>query len=832
MKAKFRKFLSFLLSLLIGIPVWLFGQGVMIASAAVPTVTPDDIGPTVVASPGNGGVFIIGTKLIGEFNDSANAPVATAVDMDFSEFGGGIVSANESAPGSRIWQALYTIVEGPVISSTADIKVTVTNADGTIGPVEDNENNSVDTTRPALDSAETVSTTRIVLDFSEPILSASVSPSDFIISSPDILVASVAVDGSDASKINLTTNATFNGGDTPTIRVSDVSDLAGNVIVPNSQIVASDTVNPQVGFGVQNLTYTEGKNDRQDNLTVGFTENILAIGSPSDYSVIYDSDGDFATTGDQRNIQVDAVSNDENDTTVSLTIADQSGNTDVGGKFRIDVNPLNVKDAAGNTLDASANSTISDFIRVFDSSAPRIDSFGLDPADVTVGVGGKVIVFLQTDDSSCDQYLQTKSGSLNSHPLTFAYNVAKNRYEAEYQVSPGDDSVTDAEALNVSLIDRAGNLSNVVSTYGDSLTIDTSYPDAPIIVDPSLPEIVNADAMVISGTAEFDSMVKVYSDPDGDGDKSDGIELGGVVATNGKFMLSVGLMQNSDNYFVVTATDAGGNESLPAIVPVITEDSSAPSLPTQFAVKQDGDYVTLSWNASEGADHYEIWRSASPYKLIATVSGTTLFYTDRAVESGTQYHYKVVAVDMAGNRTESAELSITLSEDEASTASSDEGGSDDIVTASFEEAVDGIEVSSYGSPNVATNDVSVSPEMSSSPEVRGAETQAGEGEAWWPLLFPIAFVLLIGAIVPLNASLAIAVPVVGAVAALVVSFFTSGSMNSAYMYLMLGGETIILLLVNYGLLASSGEEVETSVVEEKPKQTQPKAKNKKNRKKK
>ena len=383
-----------------------------------------------------------------------------------------------------------------------------------------------------------------------------------------------------------------------------------------------------------------------------------------------------------------------------------------------------------------------------------------------------------------------------------------------------------------SIYDIAGNEivlgSNVVAADGIA-------PSAPTITDPQLPSITNSDAITILGTADAGSKITVYSDPNNDGDKSDGQLLTWATATTtGTFSISVGLTQNSDNHFLVTSSDAAGNESDVAAVPTITEDSTGPIPPAQFGVARNGDYIDLSWSSSEGVQSYEIWRSSSPYILLAQVPSTTLTYTDKTVQKGVKYYYKVIAVDVYGNRSETAELSTMIPLDQTDSDVSSSSSSSSfipIVTASFEQTVESVEVPQGEEPAPISPQVvrvTPTPEPSVTPEVLGAQSEPVTGESWWPLIIPVALVLVIGAALPLTAATAIAVPLIGAILALILASYTTGDIKSAYMYLMLGGETVILLLINYGLLATSpAEEAEEEVTEEKPKQ-----KNKKNKKRK
>jgi chitodextrinase len=77
-----------------------------------------------------------------------------------------------------------------------------------------------------------------------------------------------------------------------------------------------------------------------------------------------------------------------------------------------------------------------------------------------------------------------------------------------------------------------------------------------------------------------------------------------------------------------------------------------PTAPTVTAAS-----VRIDWAASTddvGVTGYRIWRGPGPAgaanSLIATVTGTTLTYTDTTVLPSTPYTYKVQAEDAAGNR--------------------------------------------------------------------------------------------------------------------------------------------------------------------------------------
>ena len=91
-------------------------------------------------------------------------------------------------------------------------------------------------------------------------------------------------------------------------------------------------------------------------------------------------------------------------------------------------------------------------------------------------------------------------------------------------------------------------------------------------------------------------------------------------------------------------------------------DTSPPSQPGSLAVTGTTDTsVTLAWLASSddvGVDHYEIDRNG-----VAVGTTTSTGYTDRGLQPLTLYHYAVVALDAAGNRSAAATVDGTTAAD-------------------------------------------------------------------------------------------------------------------------------------------------------------------------
>ena len=135
-----------------------------------------------------------------------------------------------------------------------------------------------------------------------------------------------------------------------------------------------------------------------------------------------------------------------------------------------------------------------------------------------------------------------------------------------------------------------------------SQQLDTTAPPAPSVTDPASAVWLNADIYTIEGTAEADSLVRVHVDANNN-DQVDAEEtLAGQQQLSGgatAFSITVSLAQNAANNFVVTATDAAENVSLPTDVPTITEVSTL-----DFGDAPQASYPTLL--ADDGARHLAI----------------------------------------------------------------------------------------------------------------------------------------------------------------------------------------------------------------------------------
>ena len=82
--------------------------------------------------------------------------------------------------------------------------------------------------------------------------------------------------------------------------------------------------------------------------------------------------------------------------------------------------------------------------------------------------------------------------------------------------------------------------------------------------------------------------------------------------------------------------------------------------PTNLMATPGDSSVALTWNAVDGATSYNIKRSeisGGPYTPVASVTGTSITYTDNDVVNGKTYYYVVTAVTTSGESGVSNEVS-------------------------------------------------------------------------------------------------------------------------------------------------------------------------------
>lgn len=197
-------------------------------------------------------------------------------------------------------------------------------------------------------------------------------------------------------------------------------------------------------------------------------------------------------------------------------------------------------------------------------------------------------------------------------------------------------------------VDTSGNLSPPALLSLATL-VDLSPPSTPgnFAADP------DQQSILLSWSASTDNVAV------------DGYRIrrnGDVIATvQGLSFNDTGLETNTGYNYEVIALDEAENASAPASLTVsTTSDSEPPSVPGNLVGQPDYYSITLVWTASTDNSPitgYQIRRNGS---VIATVP--TLHFTDSDLPGGYAQNYEVRAIDLAGNLSAPASLTISTIE--------------------------------------------------------------------------------------------------------------------------------------------------------------------------
>jgi autotransporter-associated beta strand protein len=139
--------------------------------------------------------------------------------------------------------------------------------------------------------------------------------------------------------------------------------------------------------------------------------------------------------------------------------------------------------------------------------------------------------------------------------------------------------------------------------------------------------------------------------------------------TNNATYLDTNAVNGTTYYYVVQSVNpvsaSANSPESPGVTPNLGISTSAPPAPTGLTVTTSGHQsVTLTWNASSGANYYTIQRSAlvangggasdtlSTITLSNNITGTT--YTDTSPTDGSIYSYSVTASSAGGTSANSA----------------------------------------------------------------------------------------------------------------------------------------------------------------------------------
>jgi hypothetical protein len=214
--------------------------------------------------------------------------------------------------------------------------------------------------------------------------------------------------------------------------------------------------------------------------------------------------------------------------------------------------------------------------------------------------------------------------------------------------------------------------------YGQIASTGTTVPGAPT----GLMAAVSGGEINLSWTAPAGAVrgYNVYRGTAPGGEATTPVASGLAVANYADMNVSAG----TEYYYTVAATNSAGTG------PVSTEVSAIvpapPTAPTGLtATAKGGSEIDLSWTAPSGTiTSYNVFRGTAAGAESATplaTGVTSTSYADKSVSAGTEYYYKVAAVNAAGQGEESNEASAMTAQPTVSLAAAAGGSLSATVTA-------------------------------------------------------------------------------------------------------------------------------------------------------
>lgn len=439
----------------------------------------------------------------------------------------------------------------------------------------------------------------------------------------------------------------------------------------------SFTPAPALGEGSHSLTASVTDNAGNISPTTPpfvVVVDTLAPAAPSITSVIDDQPGNTALTNGQLTNDAQPTLNGKGEIGAIITIRDNGaeiGTTQVDESGNWSFTPdaplgqgqhnftVVATDQAGNTGGVSSSFTIE-----LDSIAPSIPviSSVQDNTAPTTGPisNGQISNESRPALSGTGEIGATITVLSDGQPIGTTIVGAGGNWSFTPSAALGNGQHT----LTVTATDSAGNTS--LPSGGFTFTVDTLAPTAPVItqvaddVGPLIGNLNNGQATndplpTLSGTAEANSMVKIYDN---------GALIGSApVDGTGAWTFTPGTpLSNGNHALTVTATDAAGNVSPTSAGFNIVVDTVAPLAPTiiqAFDDVQPGT-GTLSNGASTNDTRPVLSGSAEAGARVAIYDNGALLATVTATIDGTweyltttlgngQHVFTAIATDAAGN---------------------------------------------------------------------------------------------------------------------------------------------------------------------------------------
>jgi chitodextrinase len=193
---------------------------------------------------------------------------------------------------------------------------------------------------------------------------------------------------------------------------------------------------------------------------------------------------------------------------------------------------------------------------------------------------------------------------------------------------------------------------NGPTSSADMTFTTTASPDVvpPVITETSASPVFDKLATVTFKTDELGDTFVEYGLTE-----SLGLTAGSAEDVFDHGLILTNLEPSTRYYFRAGSIDKSGNETLSdSLMFFETEaqpDTDAPAVPSGISIFSGDEKLLLAWNPNIGSDlaGYNIFRKTTgSFQLIETLL-TDNSYRDQGLANGTQYQYKINAVDLSGN---------------------------------------------------------------------------------------------------------------------------------------------------------------------------------------
>jgi hypothetical protein len=641
------------------------------------------VGQTITDSDGN---WSITTSTLGEGNHSITATATNAAGNTSPSTGVFVFNVDTLAPKAPTINTIESddiinLVEksdGVTISGTAQAGATVKLYDNNNYLTEiiaddtgiwnisfSSSQVPVDGIREvkvtATDTAGNVSTSTIKLVTIETV--APTTPTINIIEGNDIINAAEKADGviiSGIAEALSSVTLMYNN----TVIATLTTDVTGN------WSAAFDTTQvPADGSATVTATAT----DASGNISTTASKTVLIDTTPPTIPTLFANDDIEGVTGTILN---NTITNDDSPTLLGngengSTIIVYDGNSPIGqttvvnGVWTITLtDPLSnathslkavATDVAGNT---SESATLNFTVDASAVSAPTVSNY-FDNVDFYTGSFGSGTL---TNDTRPTLNGSTPAGTTVEVFIDGASVGTATTSSGTWSFTPATDLSNGTHTVYV-VATNSANTSTPSTIF--SFSIDASTPNSPTVNTIETNDIINtaekADGVTISGTAEANSIVKLYNNS---------VYLTQVTTnSSGIWSASFGSAQvpsDGIHNLSATATDAAGNTSI-ATLKVVTIDTIAPNQPTINTIEgnniinavEKADGVILNGTAEAGSSVAVTFGGIT--KTVIAVGGVwSTSYTPSEVPDDGVYNVSVVATDAAGNVSQTAIQSVII----------------------------------------------------------------------------------------------------------------------------------------------------------------------------